>query len=43
MRRFLFGMFVAAVGFFSFAWAQAPRELKGHTGLVFSVAFSPDG
>jgi WD40 repeat protein len=23
--------------------AQAPTELKGHTGLVYSVAFSPDG
>src|SRR2546421_12701 len=23
--------------------AQAPTELKGHTALVYSVAFSPDG
>src|SRR5690349_5654935 len=25
------------------ALAQAPDELKGHTALVYSVAFSPDG
>src|SRR5437870_2584437 len=23
--------------------AQAPTELKGHTGLIYGVAFSPDG
>src|SRR3954469_20254986 len=25
------------------AVAQAPTELKGHTGLIYSLAFSPDG
>src|SRR6267378_6817747 len=23
--------------------AQAPTELKGHSGLIYSLAFSPDG
>src|SRR5947207_7501891 len=29
--------------FISLAIAGAPTELRGHTGLVYSVAFSPDG
>ena len=33
-------LFLAIVGL---VYAQTPPELKGHTGLVYSVAFSPDG
>src|SRR5437762_9268008 len=29
--------------FVSLTAAQAPPELKGHTAIVYSVAFSPDG
>src|SRR5438045_445539 len=38
-----------AAGFFALfaclhaATAKAPTEIKGHTALVYSVAFSPDG
>ena len=24
-------------------WAQSPKEFKGHSALVYGLAFSPDG
>src|ERR1700756_1257190 len=43
MRRYWFGIATFAILCFSFAWAGAPAEFKGHDGLVFNVAFSNDG
>src|SRR5437660_461924 len=41
VRRSLLAM--AALACSALALAQAPREFKGHMGLVSSVAFSSDG
>src|SRR5438045_2481329 len=43
MKRYWFGILTFAFLCFSFAWAGAPAEFKGHEGLVFNVAFSNDG
>jgi WD40 repeat protein len=43
MKRYSFGMLTFAFLCFSFVWAQAPTEIKGHDGLIHSVAFSNDG
>jgi len=37
------GALLLGVLFVQGAAAQTPKEFKGHTGLVFNVAFSPDG
>src|SRR6266542_1308840 len=41
MRRCVLALVVLSCGMM--ALAQTPAEFKGHTGLVYSVAFSPDG
>src|SRR5262245_33530969 len=41
LRRF--SCVLAFAAFASLALAQMPTEYKGHTGLVYSVAFSHDG
>ena len=42
MKRFTLGLGLACC-LCRLASADAPAELKGHTALVYSVAFSPDG
>src|ERR1051325_182493 len=41
MRRGILALLVLSCG--ALVLAQAPAEFKGHTGLVYSGAFSPDG
>src|SRR5689334_1715478 len=43
MRTRLLSALVVLLAWFGVTSAQAPAELKGHTALVYSVAFSPDG
>lgn len=43
MRKAAFAAVVLLASFVTVVLAQAPAELKGHQGLVFGVAFSPDG
>lgn len=43
MKRFWLGLFAFACLCGTFVWAQTPSELKGHDGLIHSVAFSGDG
>jgi len=43
MKRYWFGLFTFAFLCVTFVWAQTPNELKGHDGLIHSVAFSNDG
>lgn len=43
MRRFRLIVPSLIVAAASVVWGEAPAELKGHKGLVYSVAFSPDG
>jgi WD40 repeat protein len=38
-----FSLLLTALCLAPVALAQPPAELKGHTGLVYSIAFSPDG
>lgn len=43
MRRFGTLLGFMALGFAAMAWAQTPAEFKGHQGLIYNLAFSPDG
>jgi WD40 repeat protein len=43
LRHFLLCALVLSCGLAFARDADAPKEIKGHTALVYSVAFSPDG
>lgn len=43
MKRLCLSLAAFAAVSFSFVWAQAPAEFKGHEGLIHSIAFSSDG
>ena len=43
MTRFFLLLLALAFAAGSLVQAETPGELKGHTGLIYSLAFSPDG
>src|ERR1043166_3461195 len=43
MIRYWLGLCTFAIFCGAFVWAQTPDEIKGHDGLIHSVAFSSDG